>query len=298
MNRILKNLVLNDLCPDGIWQLTDVMKSVLRYHISRLPNRKVSEDETRYPKSPVGMRAFLVKFFVRHYLQTQNSLLDYMISQDFIETIRDRHLRILDIGSGPAVTSLAITDMLACVLRHLRDEGDWSGDKVINVDYTLNDISGFCLGTGQRMLTDYFRICARQISQLKSGQIFRIEKGFPKNMNQLRRIKGKLGSYDIATLSYVISPLNEDTSFKSLINELLNIESIVSFNGRILILQDKFQPAIMKQISRTLGTSRQKEESTQEVYPKRNTNETYTYSYYSCLYSPTKKGLLCQKSVA
>lgn len=297
MNRTLKNLVLKDLCPDGICQLTDVMKSVLRYHISRLPNRKVSEDETRYPQSPAGMRAFLVKFFVRHYLQTQNSLLDYMISQDFLETVRDRHLRILDIGSGPAVTSLAITDMFACVLRHLRDGGDWSGDKAI-VDYTLNDISGFCLGTGQRMLTDYFRICARQSSQITPGQILRLETAFPKNMNQLRRIKGKLGSYDISTLSYVVSPLNEDTSFKALINGLLNIESLCSRNGRILILQDKFQPAIMRQISRALGTSRQKEESTQEVYPKRNTNETYTYSYYCCLYSPAKKGIVRQISVA
>ena len=98
MNRTQKNLVLKDLCPDGIWQLTDVMKSVLRYHISRLPNRKVSEDETRYPQSPADMRAFLVKFFVRHYLQIQNSLLDYMTSKDFLETIEDRHLRILDVG--------------------------------------------------------------------------------------------------------------------------------------------------------------------------------------------------------
>ncbi len=297
MNRLLKNLVLKDLCPDGIWQMTDVMKSVLRYHISRLPNRKVSEDETRYPQSPASMRAFLVKFFVRHYLQTQNCLLNYMISQDFIETIRDRHLRILDIGSGPAVTTLAITDMLACVLRHLRDEGDWSGNKV-TVDYTLNDISGFCLGTGQRMLTDYYRISARQSGQFKSGQIFRIEKAFPKNMNQLQRIKDKLGSYDIATLSYVVSPLNEDTSFKDLINGMLRIESLFSPNGRILILQDKFQPVIMRQISRALGISRQKEESTQEVYPKRNTNETYTYSYYCCIYSPAKKGMVRQISAA
>jgi len=297
MNRTVKNLVPKDLCPDGIWQLTDVMKSVLRYHISRLPNRKVSEDETRYPQSPADMRAFLVKFFVRHYLQTQNSLLDYMISQDFLETIKDRHLRILDIGSGPTVTSLAITDMLACVLRHLRDEGDRSGNKVI-LDYTLNDISGFCLGTGQQMLTDYFRICARRSSQITHGQIFRLEKAFPKNMNQLRRINCKLGSYDIATLSYVVSPLNENTNFNDLVNGLLNVESLLSCNGRILILQDKFQPAISRKISRALGISRQKEESTQEVYPKRNTNETYTYSYYCCLYPPAKKRRIPQISAA
>lgn len=297
MNRKLKNLVLKELCPDGIWQLTNVMKSVLKYHISRLPNSKVSEDETRYPQSPADMRAFLVKFFVRHYLQTQNTLLDYMTSQDFLETIEDRHLRILDIGSGPAVTSLAITDMLTCILRHLRDEGDSTRNKVI-VDYILNDISGFCLGTGQQMLSNYFRIYSRQNSHITHGQIFRLEKAFPKNMNQLQRIKNKLGSYDIATLSYVVLPLNEDTSFKYLVNGLLNVESLFSRYGRILILQDKFQPAIMKKISRALGTSMQKKESTQEVYPKRNTNETYTYLYYSCLYSPTKKGSVHQKFVA
>lgn len=273
------------------------MKSVLKYQISRLPNKKVSKDETRYPRNPADMRAFLVKFFVRHYLQTQNSLLDYMTSQEFLETIEDRHLRIIDIGSGPAVTSLAITDMLVCVLRHLREKGYRSRHKVI-VDYTLNDISGFCLGTDQQMLTDYFRIYARRSSHVILGQIFRLEKAFPKNMNQLRRIKNKLGSYDIATLSYVVSPLNEYTSFKDLVDGLLNMESLFSRYGRILILQDKFQSAIMKKISRALGTSMQKEESTQEVYPKRNINETYSYSYYNCLYSPTKKGSADQKFVA
>ena len=243
------------------------------------------------------MRAFLVKFFVRHYLQTQNSLLNYMTSQDFLDTIEDRHLRILDIGSGPAVTSLAVTDMLFCVLRHLRDQEDRSGKKVI-VDYILNDISSFCLGTGQQMLTDYFRIYTKRGSQITHGQIFRIQIAFPKNMNQLQRINCNLGSYDIATLSYVLSPLNENTNFKDLVNGLLNVENLFSRNGRILILQDKFQPAIMKKISRSLGTSMQKEESTQEVYPKRNTNETYTYSYYSCLYPPGRNGLVRQKSVA
>jgi hypothetical protein len=117
-------------------------------------------------------------------------------------------------------------------------------------------------------------------------------------MNQLQRIKNNLGSYDIATLSYVVSPLNEDTRFKDLINALLNVESLFSSNGRILILQDKFQPAIMRQISKALGILRQKEESTQEVYPKRNTNETYTYSYYCCLYSPAKKERIPQITAA
>jgi len=61
MNRILKNLVLKDLCPDRIWQLTDIIKSLLRHHISRLPTKKVSENETRYPESPASMKAFFDK---------------------------------------------------------------------------------------------------------------------------------------------------------------------------------------------------------------------------------------------
>lgn len=125
MNRLLKNLVLKDLRPDGIWQMTDVMKSVLRYHISRLPNRKVSEDETRYPQSPASMRAFLVKFFVRHYLQIQNCLLDYMISQDFAEpsAYRDRkksqHKKSIP---REIQTRLILIRIIAAYIRLLRKE--------------------------------------------------------------------------------------------------------------------------------------------------------------------------------
>lgn len=297
MNRTLQNFVLKELCPDGIWQLTDIIKSVLRYQISHLPKSKVSEDETRYPQSPAGMRAFLVKFFTRHYLQTQNSLVDYMTSQDFFDIIRSGHLRILDIGSGPGVSSLAITDMLAYILEHLRDVGEWSESKIIKVDYVLNDTSGICLGTGQHMLTDYFRISRRYNKGIIHGRTISIQKAFPDNMNQLRRVKFNLGTYDIVTFSYVVSPLNEDKGFKGLVRGLLNIEKLCSRNGRILILQDRFQAALVRQISRAVDISSHEEESTQQLYPKRNTNEIYTYSYYSCLYAPTEEMIVRKSSV-
>ena len=295
MNRTLQNFVLKELCPDGIWQLTDIIKSVLRYQISHLPKSKVSEDETRYPQSPAGMRAFLVKFFTRHYLQTQNSLVDYMTSQDFFDIIRSGHLRILDIGSGPGVSSLAITDMLAYIMEHLREE--WSESKIIKVDYVLNDTSGICLGTGQHMLTDYFRISRRYNKGIIHGRTISIQKAFPDNMNQLRRVKFNLGTYDIVTFSYVVSPLNGDKGFKGLVRGLLNIEKLCSRNGRILILQDRFQAALVRQISRAVDISSHEEESTQQLYPKRNTNETYTYSYYSCLYAPTEEMVVRKSSV-
>lgn len=99
MNGTLRNLVREELCPDGMWQLTDVIKSALRHQIFRLPKGEVSETETRYSQRPAEMRAFLVKFFTRHYFQTQNSLIDYMTSQDFLDIVRTGHLRILDVGS-------------------------------------------------------------------------------------------------------------------------------------------------------------------------------------------------------
>jgi hypothetical protein len=80
MNNTLMNLLLQELRPDGIWQLSDLIKSILRRQISRLLRGNVSEDETRYPKSSAAMRAFLIKYFCRHYLQTQNSLIKYITS--------------------------------------------------------------------------------------------------------------------------------------------------------------------------------------------------------------------------
>ena len=84
MNNTIMNSLLKELQPDGIWQLSDFIKSILRRQISCLPKGDVSEDETRYPERPAAMRAFLIKFFGRHFLQTQNSLVEYMTSQDFL----------------------------------------------------------------------------------------------------------------------------------------------------------------------------------------------------------------------
>lgn len=278
--------MLQELRPDGIWQLSDPMKLILSRLISRLPKSKVSEDETRYPQSPAGMRAFLVKFFTRHYVQTQNSLVNYMTSQDFLETIGTGHLRILDIGSGPAVSSLAITDMLIYILQHLVEMEEWPKNKTVKVNYVLNDTSRICLGTGKRMLINHFNIGRRYNGNVIHGQTISIQKAFPDNINQLRRIRFNWGAYDIVIFSYVVQPLIEDKGVRALVQGLSDIEQLCNDSGRILILQDKFQTALVGQISGAIGISRHEDELTQQVFPKRNTSGTYTYSYYSCLYSP------------
>lgn len=298
MNKTLKDSILKELCPDGIWQLTDVMKSVLRRQMLQLPQRTVSEDEKRYPSTPSGMRKFLEFFFTRHYFQTQHSLLDYMTSNEFLGLLMSGELRILDIGCGPAVASLAITELLVCILECLEDMGKWPKGKAVKMDYVLNDTSGICLGTGQRMLASYFNASGRYSRGVILGRTLCIQKAFPDNINQIRRVRFKLGMYDITTLSYVISPLDEDKGLEALVCGLKDVEKLCNSNGRILILQDKFQAALVRQVSETLGVSNSKEELTQQIYPSRNMNETYTYLYYRCLYEPASEVVIRQNAVA
>ena len=241
----MQNLVYKGLCPDGIWQLSDAVRSVLRYQISRLPRSNVSETDTRYPTTPASMRAFLDIFFTRHFFQAQNSLIDYITSQDFLNIVSSGHLRILDVGSGPAVASLAVTDMLACLLEHLWGVGEWPKGKTVNITYILNDTSSICLGTGQDMLRNYFRMRKERTKSIINNHMISIHKAFPDNMSQLQRVGLNFGTYDIIIFSYVISPLNEENGFNSLVNGLLNIERLCSHRGRVLILQDNFQTSLV-----------------------------------------------------
>ena len=149
MDRMLKNFIQREMCPDGIWRLTNVTKSVLRRQILQFPQREVSENEMRYPTTPSGMRAFLETFFTRHFFQLQNSLFDFMTSEIFLDTALSGQLRILDVGSGPAVASLAITDLLTYILDYLVYIGRYPKHGIFNVTYVLNDTESICLWTGR-----------------------------------------------------------------------------------------------------------------------------------------------------
>jgi len=285
MKKTLLTLVQEELCPNGVWQLRDTMESVLRCQMSKLPKRDVSEDESRYPVTREGMRVFLDTFFARHYFQTQNSLIDYMTSIEFLNQLVSGKLQILDVGCGPSVASLAITDMLDSILRNLVEIDGWPKNKIVKIHYVLNDTSSICLGTGQDILADYFR----RIKRYNSGGIFQgytvtIQKAFPNNISQLRRISLNIGRYDIATFSYVIVPLIEKEGFTELVKGLFNIQSLCSDNGRILILQDKFQEQVVKKLSKATGIPMHREELKQYIYSSKNENETYAYSYFAGVY--------------
>ena len=250
--------------------------------MNSLPQGTVSEEETMYPTQPASMRAFLDTFFARHYFQVQDSLLECMTSDEF--------LNLLDIGSGPAVASLAITDMLACMLRHLEGISLQAYAKEIRMRYVLNDTVGICLGVGRQMLENYFRL-NRQHGQSHQDGMFAIEKGFPSNMIQLKRLHENIGSYDITNFSYVVNPLNEEEGLKNLSAGLLQVEKLCSANGRILILQDRFSVSLMRRIVRAIGQSCRKRVLSQHVYSTGNSKAIYSYLYYCCLFAPSKSNI-------
>lgn len=145
------------VCPENVYRMSDAVKAVLRRTMLRLPKRDVSETETLYPTTSGGMRAFLATFFSRHYFQVQNSLMGYISSDEFSDVMASGAVRILDVGCGPAVGSLAIIDMVAALLGTY----GYTTQRPVKVDCILNDTGGLSLGTGRRMLENYFKLIRR-----------------------------------------------------------------------------------------------------------------------------------------
>ena len=102
------------LKPGDCWQMQKEVYSILQQKINCLPKSKdVSEQQFRYPETPAALRAFLEKFFTRHFFQVQDSLLKEDIFAPLIEILKSSNsITILDIGAGPAVASLALLNIL------------------------------------------------------------------------------------------------------------------------------------------------------------------------------------------
>jgi ribosomal protein RSM22 (predicted rRNA methylase) len=288
----LYNVVKDELCPGGVWHFSQPVDTLVKRAMFRLPKRGVSEAETRYPITPAGMRAFFDTFFARHYFQIQNTLLDYLASPDLANSLKDGKFSILDIGSGPAVASLAITDMLACVFRNVINKGGLNNVNEIKINYFLNDTSGICLGMGQELLRNYFSLNIRENTKLFHERTISLQTGFPANMNQLMRIYRHFGPYDLINFCYVINPLNEQIGLRKIIDGIRQAESLTCPVGRILILQDRFSESLIKKISRGLNEPCQESELTQVLYPKTDEKRIYTYSYRYCIFAPRRNDFI------
>jgi hypothetical protein len=282
MAEIYEGQIKNALCPEGIWHLSDRMKNVLRRQINRLPNGEVPEEEAMYPSTASGMREFLEVFFTRHYFQVQDSLLYFFSSDDFDNIFDGGEIRILDIGCGPAVGTLAVID----VITYLLENQNGLEQLPVRFVYVLNDVSKICLAIGRRMLDEYFGICESHRISLGEHRILTLASDFPDNAKQLERIGKNYGAYHLAMFSYVIRPLADENGITSLANDVVRTEKLCDPHGRILILQDQYRKSLMHKLGSQIGVSVDRKELTQEISPNRGTTDTYTYSYYRCLYKP------------
>ena len=274
-----------DLYPDGICRLSGLIKAVLDQQIVDLPSAAVSDDETRYPVDEPSMRAFLETFFARHVFQLQRSLAEYVASLDFQRCVRFGPLRILDIGSGPAVASLSLIDLV----QHTICTGELRASKRprdFGKVHVLNDTSPICLTTGRRMLATC-RELGESLGLMSSGdRVLTLLTAFPHNIRQIQQLASSLGGFDIIILSYVMSSLTEAYGLRSLGTAVRALERLCKPCGRVVVLQDRFQESLIRSLAKMSEVEHREQTVTQEIYPPRGDNETYTYTYYDCLYAP------------
>ncbi|MCX5633384.1 MAG: hypothetical protein NTW93_06910 [Phycisphaerae bacterium] len=274
MSDDIKELVKEKLCPDGVWRFSDPMQAVFNGAIYRFPNKETTETEERYPTTKSGMGAYLDKFFARHYFQVQDSLLDYMVSEPFLEAIYNGYINILDIGSGPAVASLAIADLVGCITEILAEIQKINSK--VRLNFVLNDTSSICLGLGKEMLFDYFKKI-KSLYDISLDRAFFLDRQFPRTLMQFKRIAKNLNPFNIIVFSYVIVPLDEqDVDINSGIK---NLKKICTENGQILIVQDKYNEELISQIE----NDAEKRSVTHLVYSEQNINSSYSYEYYCSL---------------
>ena len=274
MKNTIRELVKEELCPDGVWKYSNQMNSIYQMAIRKFPLREASEDEERYPTTQNGMGAYLDKFFARHYFQVQDSLLDYMTSDSFLDIISNGYINILDIGSGPAVASLAIADLIRCITEVLYEIK--IVDPKVFLSFVLNDTSDICLGLGKEILFNYFQRTSNS-SCVSIDKAFFINKQFPETFSQFERISKNLKPFNIVNFSYVIVPLDEqDVDISS---EIMNFKKVCAKDGQILIVQDKYNEELIRRVE----NNAEKRSITHLVYSQQNDNDSYTYEYYRLL---------------
>ena len=197
------------VAPGDIWKLDSVFESLLKRQICSLPfSKNLSQLERRYPEDKKSLRAFLDKFFARHFFQVQNAMLQQETFERLLKAINNETVTIADIGCGPAVASLAILNLISHICS--------KNNKIIKANIVLNDTATEILSAGKIMLDTY----AKQLNNIHITKNISLDTPFPDSMVQLRRISNLLAPYDLCCLSYVLMPLKEEATYNK-INENL-----------------------------------------------------------------------------
>jgi hypothetical protein len=108
---IVKNKLANE---ENVWILDDEIEQILEKQINQLLlSKSLSKLQYRYPQSKAELRGFFDKFFARHFFQTQNSIMQPDSFERLVKTINKGVVTIADIGSGPAVASVALLNIMS-----------------------------------------------------------------------------------------------------------------------------------------------------------------------------------------
>ncbi len=158
----------------------------------------------------------------------------------------------------------------------------------LRMTHVLNDTSAICLATGKRMLTTCSQDKDQPRSTVSRSHIFTLSTAFPGNLNRICRLATFLEGFDLVVLSYVLRPLTEDGNLQSLVDGLTALERFCKSHGCILIIQDRFQEPLIRKLADMMGVECREQTLTQEVYPRRGSSETCTYTYYDCFYAPRR----------
>ncbi|MBN1436546.1 MAG: hypothetical protein JW936_05690 [Sedimentisphaerales bacterium] len=230
----------------------------------------ISVQERRYPTTPASMRSFLNAFFARHFFQVQDSILQPEAFERFCNLLRKGEVNIVDIGSGPAVASLAVLDLINAI--------NESGYRVrSNVNIVQNDSSAVCLQSSTNMLSAFRR---RTGGVCVIRDPICIDVPFPDSLTQIRRISSFIGRYDLCFVSYVLDAFKKEMTHGEIGLRIKELLGCCADNGLCIILQDKFRESLIRQAGRLQGASVHKARLTQKVYDNENSNAEQLYTYF------------------
>ena len=277
MDRGLLAEIRATLAPRQTWALRQKVRAILETQIAALPkDRDLNEAERRYPVTPSGMGAFLNAFFARHFFQVQDSILQPDVFDRFYRQANKGTLNIADIGSGPAVASLAVLDVLDTMQTTFQLPR-------VKINIVLNDTSAICLQTGQEMLRSLLK---QAPNCWLAHNAIAVDTPFPESLKQLRRISTCVGLYHLCFMSYVLVPLKTAMTHADIQTQLNELQRYCSNNSLCIILQDKFRESLIRHVSRLQGASTHKARLIQRVYDRNNSNTKHRYAYYRTTIMP------------
>ena len=208
--------------------------------------------------------------FARHLIQVQNSLLQEGLLAKLMEALKWGRVAILDTGSGPAVASLAVLDLLGVMLRICQMPP-------VSVEIALNDVSAVCLEAGERLVQAYLR---RPGAPFRSVTVRSLGRGFPDSLAEIREFAVASGGLDVLLLSYVLVPLKRKMTHRSIQQAVDILLEHGSSSGLGLILQDKFNESLARTVGRNLQLSTRKASVRQAVDKEKLGREVQTYTYF------------------